>query len=322
MEQGINVFLSHNHQDKPFVRKLANLLQSQGLNVWLDERKIRAGESITGKISEGLEINDIFIVVLSQNSINAPWVNEELKVALNKRIKKQCKIIPIVLGDCEIPTFLIDYLYLDFRKEDVFIENMENLLDSILFSDDNLSKYREVFPGKGLVLRSFLGVDVQGDNQERSYFSEKVELLSIRMIPEFTKLLIIDGNLEEIDATGGNILVTQESKSNVKVEHTWIPAVDVGKTINFTYQYLSVDEFKFANSWTYKIESPTRKFSYKFKFSSENIPFEFSVIVTRSRAPVENIIITPKFVDNHAIYEGEIDYPIYQDKYEFTWIKS
>jgi len=44
------VFLSHNHADKPFVRRLAADLDNQGIPYWLDEAEIKVGESLIEKI--------------------------------------------------------------------------------------------------------------------------------------------------------------------------------------------------------------------------------------------------------------------------------
>lgn len=39
------VFLSHNHADKPFTRRLANDLRQAGHSVWIDEAEINIGPS-------------------------------------------------------------------------------------------------------------------------------------------------------------------------------------------------------------------------------------------------------------------------------------
>ncbi len=41
-----DVFLSHNHADKPRVRRLAERLKAAGVRVWLDEWVIQAGDII------------------------------------------------------------------------------------------------------------------------------------------------------------------------------------------------------------------------------------------------------------------------------------
>ena len=99
MRKGIKLFLSHNSADKPFVRKVAEELQTIELDVWLDERKMKTGDSITDGIEEGMSSYDAFLIFLSRKSVNAPWVKEELRIALNKRIKTlgKLKIIPILI---------------------------------------------------------------------------------------------------------------------------------------------------------------------------------------------------------------------------------
>lgn len=45
-------FLSHSSADKPFIRQLAADLTANGINVWLDEQRIRVGDSIPDKIAQ------------------------------------------------------------------------------------------------------------------------------------------------------------------------------------------------------------------------------------------------------------------------------
>jgi hypothetical protein len=40
----ISVFLSHNHKDKPFVRKLALDLEGHGIKYWIDEAEMKIGD--------------------------------------------------------------------------------------------------------------------------------------------------------------------------------------------------------------------------------------------------------------------------------------
>ncbi len=49
----VTVFLSHSSNDKPFVRELADALESGGeIKVWLDEREIDYGENAVLKMEE------------------------------------------------------------------------------------------------------------------------------------------------------------------------------------------------------------------------------------------------------------------------------
>ena len=81
------VFLSHNHADKPFVRRLAWNLRFVGINVWLDEAEIDIGDSLIGKISEGIQSTDYVAACLSPDSVRSSWVTIELQMAMTKEIK-------------------------------------------------------------------------------------------------------------------------------------------------------------------------------------------------------------------------------------------
>ena len=127
-----SIFLSHNHKDKSFVRRLAADLTAEGVKVWLDEAEIKVGDSLIRKISSGVYEMDYLGVVLSPDSVTSPWVQEELEQALHIQISESyVKVLPILLRDCEMPGFLLDRVYADFRDEDNYREALEKVLDSI-----------------------------------------------------------------------------------------------------------------------------------------------------------------------------------------------
>lgn len=88
-----SIFLSHNSNDKPFVRKLADDLRRYGFYVWVDEAEIKLGDSLINKIREGIDRVEYVGVVLSNNSINSEWVKSEIDVAMNQEIEdKKVKV--------------------------------------------------------------------------------------------------------------------------------------------------------------------------------------------------------------------------------------
>jgi len=128
----VSVFLSHNHKDKAFVRKLAADLDAHGVRYWLDEAEMKIGDSLIQKIREGIDSVDYFAVTLSPNSVEAPWVVNELDVAMNFQINgRPIKVLPIMLKECEPPGFLIGKLYADFQNEDLYEESFKTLINSI-----------------------------------------------------------------------------------------------------------------------------------------------------------------------------------------------
>jgi hypothetical protein len=102
------VFVSHASEDKDrFVREFGVLLRRNGVDAWVDEWEIKAGESFVRKIyDDGIKNAQAFIIVLSKISVEKPWVREELDAAVVKRIQNGTKIIPVILDDCKVPEAL------------------------------------------------------------------------------------------------------------------------------------------------------------------------------------------------------------------------
>ena len=113
------VFISYSHADSQFVDQLADKLKAGGVGVWIDKWKIKVGDSITGKINEGIGDSDFLIVVLSNASVNSKWVREELNAATIRNVEeeKHAFILPILLEDCEIPTLFQHRKYANFKDD-------------------------------------------------------------------------------------------------------------------------------------------------------------------------------------------------------------
>lgn len=101
-------FLSHASADKErFVMRFALELRRRGLDVWLDRWEMLPGDSLVDKIfEEGIRNAVAVIVVISANSINKPWVREELNAAFVKRVNDGSLLLPVVLDDVEVPEAL------------------------------------------------------------------------------------------------------------------------------------------------------------------------------------------------------------------------
>lgn len=86
------IFISYSRKDETYVSKLIQALEDKGLTVWLDNR-IDYGTTWPRVIEEHLEKCQVFILVMSSNSLNSHWVQCELNRAL--ALKKP--VFPILL---------------------------------------------------------------------------------------------------------------------------------------------------------------------------------------------------------------------------------
>jgi hypothetical protein len=113
-----HLFLCHSHRDKRFVRKLARVLSELCIDVWFDEWELRAGDSLHGCIGSALRISSFVGIVLSPDSVKSHWCQDELREALSREKKTGKKVvIPLLHKIVEVPPFLEDRLYLDFRRD-------------------------------------------------------------------------------------------------------------------------------------------------------------------------------------------------------------
>jgi hypothetical protein len=130
-QKPFDCFISYFSGDKEFVRRLAHDLELREVEIWHDDREIEIGDSISSKIEEGLGRSYTFMIVLSPEALTRPWVKEELRAAYALRLAGEFKIFPALHKECEIPPFLADYKFADFRDEKRYFEQLTLLENSI-----------------------------------------------------------------------------------------------------------------------------------------------------------------------------------------------
>jgi TIR domain len=126
------VFLSHNHKDKTFARRLGEDLGRNGVRVWIDEAELQVGDSLIRKIESAIAEVDYLAAVLSRNSVESEWVRRELDIALSREIhNKRVFVLPIVIDDCDVPGFLKGRIFADFRDPDMYKASLARVLQRL-----------------------------------------------------------------------------------------------------------------------------------------------------------------------------------------------
>ncbi len=113
------IFLSHNFNDKPIVRQIAETIEKRygKEEVFYDEWSIQSGDSIIQRMDDGLKNCSHFFFFISENSLKSEMVKLEWMSALIKKAKEGIKFIPVRIDRCIIPQILTNTLYIDlFRK--------------------------------------------------------------------------------------------------------------------------------------------------------------------------------------------------------------
>jgi hypothetical protein len=136
------VFISHSSKDKAFVRRLVGDLKAESVPIWFDEVELRVGDSLRQTIESALLQSSWLLIILSGNSVGSPWVQQELNAAFALELSlRKVFILPAVIDDCEIPLFLRDKVYADFRAS--YDTGLRALLDR--FGGDSSSCGRVIY---------------------------------------------------------------------------------------------------------------------------------------------------------------------------------
>jgi len=107
------VFISYSRKDLAFVEHLAEDLQAAGLEVWYDLSGLEGGTRWGKEIQSAIQNSQIFVVVLSPNSIDSEWVEKEFMYA--NSLKR--KIIPLLYKPCETPMWFINLHFIDVQGD-------------------------------------------------------------------------------------------------------------------------------------------------------------------------------------------------------------
>jgi TIR domain len=85
---------------------------------WVAQWEIRPGESIPGRVEEGLREADALLLLISVDSMRSPYVEREWLPMYHKATRlRQVGIIPILLDNAVVPTSLQDLRRADFRDD-------------------------------------------------------------------------------------------------------------------------------------------------------------------------------------------------------------
>lgn len=139
------IFISHSDQDLNIADELFSNLEKYGLRCWIAYRDILSGTSWGDSILNAIKESKIFIVILSDNSINSAHVNKETSFALSEGKH----IIPYIVGNIKIRGELLFHLpkntwvqaKLDSMSNDV--EKIINIIKNKL-PNDSFSEIKEI----------------------------------------------------------------------------------------------------------------------------------------------------------------------------------
>ncbi|HEY9737274.1 MAG TPA: toll/interleukin-1 receptor domain-containing protein, partial [Trichocoleus sp.] len=137
----LDVFISYSRVDSDFARRLNEALQMEGKRTWFDQESIASGVDFQQEIYRGIETSDVFLFILSPQSIASPYCAAEVEYAdrLNKRIVTAlCR--PINADD--LHPVLAKVQWVNFRvHEGDFQTNLQQLLRALETDQQHLEMH-------------------------------------------------------------------------------------------------------------------------------------------------------------------------------------
>jgi hypothetical protein len=145
-EQGgeFDVFLCHNHHDKPEVRLLAGKLREQGILPWIDEEGLSAQGQFAPQLERIINEASAAAVLVGPHGLGK-WQTLEYHALLQRHVEhgegkgtKRLTLIPVLLpaapAEPDLPVFLKGFDRVDFRQEGGLDNHaqMRRLLKAIL----------------------------------------------------------------------------------------------------------------------------------------------------------------------------------------------
>jgi hypothetical protein len=190
------VFISHASEDKDrFVLEFARRLREQGIDAWVDIWEMLPGDSLVDKVfNEGIKNARAMIVVLSEFSVEKPWVREELNLGFINRLSGRCKVIPVVIDDCIVPEALRSTIWQKISNLDDYEREFNRILDAIYGRTNKppLGPPLAVARRQDL-LDDLINNRVQIDSESVSYTQEDMEsLLSDKTEPPTIRLQALE----------------------------------------------------------------------------------------------------------------------------------
>jgi nucleoside 2-deoxyribosyltransferase len=112
------IFISYSHKDREFVKRLATDLSTSlpDAQVFYD-MLIQPGDSWANALAAQIEQADIVLAVLSPDYLGSAWAGQELNVALERQLKNESRLLPLLIRPCNPTGFLSQLTWVDFTED-------------------------------------------------------------------------------------------------------------------------------------------------------------------------------------------------------------
>jgi hypothetical protein len=103
--QHYSCFISYSTKDQKFADQLYADLQNKGVRCWFAPHDLPIGAKTWDAIDQAIKIRDKLLLILSKNSIDSEWVEDEVQKAFaEERDRKELMLFPVRIDDAVMET--------------------------------------------------------------------------------------------------------------------------------------------------------------------------------------------------------------------------
>ena len=115
------LFLSHSSKDEEIVSRLAENLNTCGVDVWLDTWEVRVGTDLHQRIAEAIHKSRFVAVVVSRHFSDSKWIQGEVNQALSReKTENRVVVLPLLAEDLPLPPVLSNKKFLDLCGDNYY----------------------------------------------------------------------------------------------------------------------------------------------------------------------------------------------------------
>jgi preprotein translocase subunit SecG len=198
------LFISYSRKDTEFAKTLTDKFAAQNMEAWVDWQDIPPTVDWMKEIEKGIEEADIFIFIVSPDSIRSTICASEIAHA----VRNGKRIVPVVAREIdfkEAPSTLTHLNFIFFsRPQDIFEEALDKLLTAIRTDYDWVKTHASL---------QVKALEWERNHKERSFLLRGSELADAE-----AQVRVNVGKSPSPTALQGEYLTTSRANENAEIE--------------------------------------------------------------------------------------------------------
>ena len=133
-QESAKIMISYSQKDTDFVNRLYGGLTMGGISaedIWIDWEGIQPSADWMAEITKGIQGADVFVFVISPNSINSEVCSREIQIAVDNNKKFVPLLYRKPAQESSMPEIVKAKQWIDFREQDDFEEAISVLIETI-----------------------------------------------------------------------------------------------------------------------------------------------------------------------------------------------